>query len=97
MCDSRPSHALTSLRSATVKRPSHRHSFTGPAMRGRDGNTEVPRDDGPAFEGVGGVSCKGLFPVGRLLFGRLWIHGCFAKTLRCHAGSRNSRPCPAGT
>ena len=53
----------------------HRHPFTGPAMRRRHRNTEIARDGGPAFERPSAVSGSGGFPVGRLLFGKLRIHG----------------------
>jgi hypothetical protein len=50
-----------------------RHSFTGPAMRRRHGNTEVTSDGSPAFEGA--FRDNRLFPLRRLLFGRLRLHG----------------------
>ena len=50
----------------------HRHPFTGPAMRRRDGNTEEARDLRPALEGTGS---SGRFLVRRLLLAGLGLTG----------------------
>ena len=52
LCDSRPSNTLTSSRSSHGKLvlATHRHSFTGPAMRRRHRNTKIARNRRPAFE-----------------------------------------------